>query len=176
MQFVRISAGETDTSFSHPRMDGRPSPTFQADENDRRFAALYSGDKGMLAVVGGLCLAAGVVIFQWAYIEHRRPRLPVWLRHEFVSMMMCLAMLIVMALGVSLFLQYFMAHGSAGLDAAEIGMLAATAVVSALVIAAMQRFWRRRRDEWALAGGSLREIPGASGPKPAPGRGSRRAA
>lgn len=129
----------------------------------------------MMAVVGSLFLAAGVVLYQWAFIQHRRPKLPGWLRREFVSQMLCFAILLIMALGASLGIQYFVAHGWAGLDGAEIGMLSATAVVSVAAIVAMQRYWRRRKGEWAAVAVANAGTPSDHDPRPA-GNGRRKAA
>lgn len=108
----------------------------------------------MTAVIGGLFVAAGIIIFQWAFIEHRRPVLAAWLRKEFHAQILVFGMLLTIVFGISLFVIYFLDHGLAGLDVAEIGMLAVTAAVSAFAIVAMQRYWRRRKGEWAAAGAS----------------------
>ena len=120
----------------------------------------------MIAVIGALLVAAGIVVFQWAFIEHRRPVLAGWLQREFHSQILVFAMLLTMVLGGSLITIYFMDHGAAGLDATEIVMLVVTAAVSVLAIVAMQRYWRRRKGEWAAAG--------ASGPTSSPQRGGGR--
>lgn len=129
----------------------------------------------MTAVVGALFLAAGVILYQWGFIEHRRPVMPRWLRREFASQMLCFAMLLAMAIGISLMVRYFLGHGWAGLDVTESSMLLATAVVSVLVIASLQRYWRRRRGEWATLRAASAGGPPANDPRPAGGS-QRRAA
>lgn len=130
----------------------------------------------MTAVVGAIFLAAGVILYQWGYIEHRRPKMPAWLRHEFASQMLCFGMLLSMAVGASMVVRYFLGHGWAGLDVSESGMLLATAAVLVLAIAALQRYWRRRRVEWAALRTANVDSPPANDPRPAPAGGSRRRA
>lgn len=101
----------------------------------------------MHAVIGALLLAVTVVLFQFAYVHHRKPVPSRWTRHELASQVVCFAILTTLTAGVGLLGDFLMSLGAQPFGLSEAGLILVIVAIAALPVGAMGRYWRRQKAQ-----------------------------
>lgn len=119
----------------------------------------------MQAVLGASLLAVAVLLFQFAYIHHRRPVPSRWTRHELVSQLFCFIIMLPLTFGIAYMIHFILSFGTTPFTLREAGMLLAVIAVAAMAFAAMRRQWQRLQAEAGPAETSVHELrPVTEGP------------
>jgi len=125
----------------------------------------------MLAVLGVALLAAAVVLFQWAYIEHRRPDPKAWTRPEYAAHFISLVLTAALASGVAFGIAAVVRQGAHPITAMHGVIVLLIVVATAGVVVMQQRGWVRLRAAAVPAGvHGLRVAANDSGPRVPPRR------
>lgn len=127
----------------------------------------------MLAVMGVALLAAAVVLFQWAYIEHRRPDAKEWTKPEYAAHAISLVLTAALAAGVAFAVAAAVGLGAHPITVTHGVIVLAIITVAAVAVVALQRTWVRIQAT-GMAGPAgvygLHVAANDGGPRVPPGR------
>lgn len=112
----------------------------------------------MHAVYGVLLLATALVLFQFAYIEHRRPVPRDWLRPEIASQMVVFLILAALGTGVGFGIHFGAHYASESLTTLELVAIVAIVALAAARLLFTGRRWRQQRAEAGAARATAREL------------------
>jgi len=133
----------------------------------------------MYAVFGASLLAVAVVLFQFAYVHHRRPVPSRWTRHELVSQLYCILIMLPLTFGIAYLANFLFSLDTEPFTLADAGLVLAVIAIAAIPVGALRRRWRRLQGEAASSAATVHELrPAGEGPDsglpPQSGAGGRR--